>query len=90
MLLVQGGSTTAVVRGRTGEPVVLLAGGRSGVLGEPGLAELVDLAAAVLTAREMPLFHRCLDAFRRGELTDTRQVEIAGAALTVYRSAPLE
>lgn len=86
MLVVQGGPTTAVVRGRTGESVVLLSGELPAELTEEGLRGVLDLAAAVLDGEEMDLFRRCLAALRRGELTGTRRVEIDGAVLTVYAS----
>ncbi|MEZ0091306.1 hypothetical protein [Streptacidiphilus sp. EB129] len=84
MLVVQGGPTTAVVRGSSGESVVLLSGELPAELTDAGLAEVLDLAAAVLDGEEMLLFERCLDALRRGDLTGTRRIEIDGAVLTVH------
>ena len=59
MLVVQGGPTTAVVRGREGESVVLLSGELPAELTDESLAPVLDLAAAVLDAAEMRLFLRC-------------------------------
>ncbi|WP_328806654.1 hypothetical protein [Streptacidiphilus fuscans] len=84
MLVVQGGPTTAVVRGRTGESVVLLSGELPADLTDQNLVEVLDLAAAVLDSGEMVLFRRCLEALRRGDVSGTRRVEIDGAVLTVY------
>ncbi|MFC1415201.1 hypothetical protein [Streptacidiphilus cavernicola] len=84
MLVVQGGPTTAVVRGSSGESVVLLSGELPAELTTDGLAEVLDLAAAVLDGAEMLLFRRCLAALCRGDLAGTRRIEIDGAVLTVY------
>ncbi|MFI9205743.1 hypothetical protein [Streptomyces sp. NPDC053048] len=85
MLVVSGGSTSnAVVRGRTGESVVLLSGDLPDVLTDRSVAELLDLAAAVLDREEMAMFRACLRALRRGEGHGQRRVEIGGAVLTVY------
>jgi hypothetical protein len=84
VLVVQGGPTTAVVRGRTGESVVLLSGELPADLTEDALGQVLDLAAAVLDGEEMILFCRCLEALRRGDITCTRRIEIDGAVLTVY------
>lgn len=87
MLVVRGGPTTAVVRGHTGESVVLLSGELPAELTDENLEGVLDLAAAVLDAEEMILFVRCLDALRAGDTTSTRSVEIDGAVLTVYSDA---
>ncbi|MFD9796358.1 hypothetical protein ACFWXK_36000 [Streptomyces sp. NPDC059070] len=84
MLLVHGGPTTAVVRGSTGESVVLLSGELPDVLTDAALAELVNLAAAILDEEELGLFRRCLDTLRRGEGPAPRRIEVDGAVLTVY------
>jgi len=84
VLVVHGGSTTAVIRGRTGESVVLLSGELPEVLTDAAIGELVDLAAALLTDEEIQLFRRCLDAVRQGETIKRRRIEIDGAVLTVY------
>lgn len=84
MLVVQGGPTTAVVRDHSGESVVLLSGELPSKLTDANLAEVLDLAAAVLDDAEMHLFSRCLDALRAGDAIRTRRVEIDGAVLTVY------
>ena len=88
MLVVQGGPTTAVVRGREGESVVLLSGELPADLTDESLAPVLDLAAAVLDAEEMRLFLRCLERLRAGDTTRTRRVEIDGAVLTVYSHSP--
>ncbi|GHC37407.1 MULTISPECIES: hypothetical protein [Streptomyces] len=85
MLVVSGGSTSnAVVRGRTGESVVLLSGDLPEVLTDRSVDELLDLAAAVLTDEEMGMFRTCLGALRRGERLGRRRVDVGGAVLTVY------
>lgn len=84
MLVVQGGPTTAVVRGHTGESVVLLSGELPAELTDESLAGVLDLAAAVLDDAEMQLFRRCLDELRAGDTSRTRRVEVDGAVLTVY------
>ncbi|WP_152646154.1 hypothetical protein [Streptacidiphilus albus] len=84
MLVVQGSPTTAVVRGSSGESVVLLSGELPAELTDANLAEVLHLAAAVLDGEEMLLFRRCLAALRRGDLDGTRRIEIDGAVLTVH------
>jgi hypothetical protein len=84
VLVVQGSPTTAVVRGSSGESVVLLSGELPAELSDANLAEVLHLAAAVLDGEEMLLFRRCLAALRRGDTDGTRSVEIDGAVLTVY------
>ncbi|MDT0451399.1 hypothetical protein [Streptomyces hesseae] len=88
MLVVSGASTSnAVVRGRCGESVVLLSGELPEVLTERSVAELLDLAAAVLTGEEMAMFRDCLSALRRGERLGHRRVEVGGAVLTIYHES---
>jgi uridine kinase len=84
VLVVHGGPTTAVIRGRTGESVVLLSGELPEVLTDAAVDDLVDLAVALLTEEEVRLFRRCLDAVRQGETITRRRIEIDGAVLTVY------
>ncbi|GAX48638.1 hypothetical protein SO3561_00118 [Streptomyces olivochromogenes] len=84
MLFVHGGPTTAVVRGSTGESVVLLSGELPEILTEGALTELLDLAAAVLDEEELKLFRRCLDALVRGEGGTPRRIELDGVVLSVY------
>lgn len=84
MLVVSGGSAVnAVVRGPAGEPVVLLSGELPDVLDDRTAGELLDLAAAVLSADEARIFSACLAAFRRGE-GRSRRIEIDGRVLTVH------
>jgi hypothetical protein len=83
-LVVHGGPTTAVVRGHTGESVVLLSGELPAELTDENLTGVLDLAAAMLDGEEMELFRRCLEELRAGDTSRTRRVEIDGAVLTVY------
>lgn len=85
MLFVHGGPTTAIVKGPSGEYVVLLSGELPADLTDAAIGELLDLAAAVLTEEELALFDQCLDLLRRGEGPTPQRIEINGAALTVYR-----
>lgn len=84
MLLVHGGPATAVVRGPAGESVVLLSGELPDALTEESVSELMELAAAVLDADELPLFRTCLRTLRRDGMRAGRRIEIDGAVLTVY------
>ncbi|MFF8944193.1 MULTISPECIES: hypothetical protein [unclassified Streptomyces] len=84
MLFVHGGPTTAVVRGPAGESVVLLSGELPEVLTDEALAELLDLAAAILDADELVLFHQCLQTLRRNGMRAGRRIERGGLVLTVY------
>ena len=87
MLVVHGGSTTAIVRSRSGEPVVLLSGELPYVLTTTALKELVNLASAILTDEEMELFRRCLASLRCGEKLQERRIEVSGAVLTIYHDS---
>ncbi|WP_431947247.1 hypothetical protein [Actinacidiphila sp. bgisy167] len=84
VLVVHGATATAVVRHRSGEPVVMLSGELPEVLTPAALDELLNLAAAVLTSEETALFRRCLTALRCGEKLREHRIEIEGAVLTVY------
>lgn len=84
VLFVHGGPATAVVRGPAGESVVLLSGELPEVLTERAVAELVDLAAAILDADELELFHSCLEKLRGNGMRAGRRIEVDGAVLTVY------
>lgn len=84
MLFVHGGPATAVVRGPAGESVVLLSGELPQVLTEDAVTELLDLAAAILDADELALFHACLRTLRTDGLRAGRRIEVDGAVLTVY------
>lgn len=86
MLVVHGASATAVVRDRTGEPVVLLSGELPEALTPSSLDALLNLAAAVLDTEELDLFRTCLTALHCGEKLQERRIEVSGAVLTVYRS----
>jgi hypothetical protein len=76
VLVVHGGSNTVIARHRTGHPVVLLSGEQPAALTSARLTGLLDLAAAVLTARETELLEHGLAALRRGELTKSTRVEL--------------
>ncbi|WP_351237754.1 hypothetical protein [Streptomyces sp. NPDC002133] len=86
MLVVPRASATAVVRDRTGEPVVLLTGELPSALSPSGVNELLNLAAAVLDKEELELFRSCLAALRCGEKLQESRIEVSGAVLTIYRS----
>ena len=77
--------TTAIVKGPTGESVVLLSGELPADLTDASIGELLDLAAAVLSEDELALFDQCLAMLRRGEGPTPQRIEINGAVLTVYR-----
>ncbi|GHE70089.1 hypothetical protein GCM10014715_25020 [Streptomyces spiralis] len=64
--------------------MVLLSGELPEVLTDEALAELLDLAAAILDAEELVLFHTCLRTLRRNGMRAGRRIEIDGAVLTVY------
>ncbi|MFD7985482.1 hypothetical protein ACFV4M_19205 [Kitasatospora indigofera] len=84
LLVVHGGSNTAIVRDRTGRPVVLLSGPRPEALTSAILTGLRDLAAAVLTTGETERLEHCLAALRRGDLIKQSRLEIEGVVLTLY------
>jgi hypothetical protein len=84
VLVVQGSPTTAVVRGHSGESIVLLSGELPAELTDENVLQVLDLAAAVLDETEMNLFRRCLEALRAGDTSRTRRIEIDGAVLTVH------
>ncbi|MEU6556165.1 hypothetical protein ABZ915_38835 [Streptomyces sp. NPDC046915] len=79
-----GGTTTAVVRGPAGESMVLLSGDLPEVLTAEAVADLLDLAAAILDTDELGLFHTCLETLRRNGMRAGRRIEVGGAVLTVY------
>ena len=83
-MFVHGGPATAVVRRPSGQSVVLLSGELPEILTEEAVAELLDLAAAVLDADELELFHSCLDRLRTDGMRAGRRIEVEGAVLTVY------
>ncbi|MFI1472462.1 hypothetical protein, partial [Streptomyces wuyuanensis] len=85
VLVVPRAPATAVVRDRTGEPVVLLSGELPSALTPSGVNELLNLASAVLEAEELELFRRCLSALRCGEKLRETRIEVSGAVLTIYR-----
>ncbi|MGX4691762.1 hypothetical protein [Streptomyces sp. JNUCC 63] len=64
--------------------MVLLSGELPEVLTDEALAELLDLAAAILDADELVLFGKCLQTLRRNGMRAGRRIEVGGAVLTVY------
>jgi hypothetical protein len=88
VLVVHGGSHTVIVRDPTGLPVVLLSGEQPAALTSARLTGLLDLAAAVLTARETEHLERCLAALRRGELIKSTRMELEGVIFTLYGAWP--
>ncbi|MGI5455425.1 hypothetical protein ACQEWB_20050 [Streptomyces sp. CA-249302] len=64
--------------------MVLLSGELPEVLTEDSVAELLDLAAAILDADELELFHDCLNTLSTYGMRAGRRVEVEGAVLTVY------
>ncbi|WP_324786330.1 hypothetical protein [Streptomyces sp. H51] len=85
MLVVQGSSTTAVVRGTTGEPVILLSEELHECSTASALADVMNMALAVLDREEMAALRGCLTALRCGEQLSRRRMEINGSVLTIYR-----
>nr|WP_221462833.1 hypothetical protein [Streptomyces olivoverticillatus] len=62
----------------------MLSGELPHVLTDRSVAELLDLAAAVLTGEEMAMFRDCLRELRSGGGLGLRRIEVGGAVLTVY------
>ncbi|MBW8706878.1 hypothetical protein MBT84_45340 [Streptomyces sp. MBT84] len=83
MLIVQGASVTAVVRGSTGEPVILLSGNGHRGVPEQALLDMVQAASAVLGEAELRAVDRAVPRLRAGRAG--ARVVVDGAALTVYR-----
>ncbi|MFJ6122656.1 hypothetical protein BX257_0083 [Streptomyces sp. 3212.3] len=83
MLIVQGASVTAVVRGSTGEPVILLSGNGHRGVPEQALLDMVQAASAVLGEAELRAVGRAIPRLRAG--CAGARVVVDGAALTVYR-----
>ncbi|GAA3909748.1 hypothetical protein ACWDR2_42650 [Streptomyces sp. NPDC003631] len=83
MLIVQGASVTAVVRGSTGEPVILLSGNGHRGVPEQALLDMVQAASAVLSEVELRAVGRAIPRLRAGRAG--AGVVVDGAALTVYR-----
>ncbi|KUJ52805.1 hypothetical protein ADL25_08940 [Streptomyces sp. NRRL F-5122] len=83
MLIVQGASVTAVVRGSTGEPVILLSGNGHRGVPEQALLDMVQAASAVLGEAELRAVGRAIPRLRAGRAG--ARVVVDGAALTVYR-----
>ncbi|MEU6497720.1 hypothetical protein ABZ890_46525 [Streptomyces sp. NPDC046984] len=83
MLVVQGASVTAVVRGSTGEPVILLSGNGHRGVPEQALLDMVKVASAVLGEAELRLISQAFPRLRAGR-ADSR-VAVGDEVLTVYR-----
>ncbi|GAA3775692.1 hypothetical protein GCM10022206_13030 [Streptomyces chiangmaiensis] len=76
---------TAVVRGSSGEPVILLSGnGRRGV-SEETLLDMIKVAAVVLSEAELGVVSRAVPRLRAGRADSC--VWVGGEVLTVYRLA---
>ncbi|GAB2924072.1 hypothetical protein [Streptomyces heilongjiangensis] len=85
MLFVQGTPMTAVVRGSTGEPVILLSGKQSPTDGERSSDDLVRAALAVLDSDELRLFRATIKKLSASS-PDFQFVE-DGTVLVVYKVA---
>jgi hypothetical protein len=88
VLVVHGGPKTVVVRDRTGRPVVLLSGEPPETLGATELVGLLDLAAAVLTAREMACLADHLTALRQGAGAPIARLQLDGLSFALYVDDP--
>ncbi|MFI9602829.1 MULTISPECIES: hypothetical protein [Streptomyces] len=76
---------TAVVRGSTGEPVILLAGDTRQEVPETTLTDLIKAATAVLSVAELQAVSRVVPTL--GTLRVDSRVPLDGKILTVYRLA---
>ncbi|MGX4694478.1 hypothetical protein [Streptomyces sp. JNUCC 63] len=74
---------TAVVRGSTGEPVILLPGHERQPVSQAALADLFKAAAAVLSAAELQTVSRAIYSLGKDQAGSC--VSIGGTVLTVYR-----
>ncbi|GAA3906901.1 hypothetical protein ACWDWS_44445 [Streptomyces sp. NPDC003328] len=83
MLVVQGASVTAVVRGSTGEPVILLSGNGHRGVPEQTLLDMVRAASAVLSEAELRVVSQAIPRLRAGR-ADSR-VAVGDEIMTVYR-----
>jgi len=74
---------TAVVRGSTGEPVILLPGDARQEVSETTLINIIKAATVVLSAAELQAVSKAIPRLGTDRL-DSR-VPVCGGALTVYR-----
>jgi len=74
---------TAVVRGSTGEPVILLPGDTRQELPETTLTDLIKVATAVLSAAELQAVNRAIPTL--GTRQADSRVSFDGTTLTIYR-----
>jgi hypothetical protein len=74
---------TAVVRGSTGEPVILLSGDGCQGVSEAVLADVMRAAAVVLSAAELRAVGRAVRGLNTGR--PDSYVAVDGTVLTVYR-----
>lgn len=74
---------TAVVRGSTGETVILLPGDARQEVSEAALADLVKVATAVLSAAELRTVREVVPRLTIGD--PGSRVSVDGMKLTVYR-----
>ncbi|MFJ3824587.1 hypothetical protein [Streptomyces nodosus] len=73
----------AVVRGSTGEPVILLPGDPHQEVPEATLTDIVRAAAAVLSAAELRTVSKAITALGTGQVDSC--VAVGETVLTVYR-----
>ncbi|MFE9312839.1 hypothetical protein ACIQCF_26250 [Streptomyces sp. NPDC088353] len=74
---------TAVVRGSTGETVILLPGDARQEVSEATLTDLIKVATAVLSAAELQTISRVVPRLTTSQMDSC--VSVDGMALTVYR-----
>ncbi|MER6128281.1 hypothetical protein ABT173_38070 [Streptomyces sp. NPDC001795] len=74
---------TAVVRGSTGEPVILLPGDAHQEVPETTLINIIKAATAVLSAAELQAVSKAIPRLGTGGLDS--HVSVDGNVLTVYR-----
>ncbi|MFE7235960.1 hypothetical protein ACWCRF_18930 [Streptomyces sp. NPDC002405] len=74
---------TAVVRGSTGETVILLPGDAGQEVSEATLTDLIKVATAVLSAAELQTISRDIPRLTISQMDSCLSVD--GMALTVYR-----
>lgn len=83
MLVVLGTSVTAVVRGSTGEPVILLSGDMNGEVPEATLVDVINAATAILDTAELRTVSKAIPRLGAGPADSC--VSVDGIVLKVYR-----
>lgn len=83
VLFVHGASVTAVVRGSTGEPVVLISGQPFPVASGSHRTDLINAARAVLDAAEFRVFEKVAAGWEAG--VPDRFVTADGEVLSVFQ-----